>query len=97
MFKHPGKKIKSLAIIFFIVLFIVNLLAAFGITILISSRSTSTVDLTGVATIIGIIAAVLGFFISWISVIFMYAFGSLVEDVEYIKKQSKSYFEKMSE
>ena len=65
----------------FVVFLIIDLLLALGIASFFSSR-TGTV---WAGTVIGLIILAVGAIVSWISVIVLYSFGCLVEDVEYIR------------
>ena len=69
MLKQPGDAIKQLAILVFVLLLIGTAIGA------VSTGKTEGIWL-GVAVALG------GFFISWVAVIGMYAFGSLVEDAQ---------------
>ena len=81
MFNQPGKKIQKLAIVVFVILLIFDLLFAFGISSFFDSRA----GISWIGTVIGFIIIVIGAIISWVSVIILYSFGCLVEDVEYIR------------
>ena len=69
MFKHPGDAIKQLAILVFVLLMIGTLIGAVAVG--------KTLD-----GWLGIIAVVVGLLISWVFTIGLYAFGSLVDDMQ---------------
>ncbi len=93
MFKAPGKSIKGLAkVIFWITVVIYGLS---GLVVIIGSVAGGDmfrqIGLGSVGPVVGIIAGVLlialGVFIAWLSVLFMYAFGAVVDDVQVIRQK----------
>ena len=73
MFQNPGSKLKTLAIVVFVITVVIFCVAG-----IIAGRAADSMVL-----IILIIA--LGILVGWLSSIILYAFGSLVQDVEDIK------------
>ena len=81
MFKHPGKKIKNLAIVVFVVLFVMSWVAG-ALTALAVYEELGRLAVSFLA---GVLIAVLGCLSAWISALFTFAFGNLVDDVQAIK------------
>lgn len=79
MFKNPGAKIKALAIVFFVLLFLGSLGGGGYLIYLGIDYSHNELLLYG------ILAILVGFLVAWLSVLFMYAFGSMVDDVQTIR------------
>lgn len=82
MFNHPGKKLRRLAILIFVALVIIDLLLALGVSFFFGEGRTGVAKL---GTIVGLVVFLVGVVVSWLSVIILYAYGSLVQDVEYIR------------
>ena len=74
MFNNPGGKIKGFAI----VVFVINILAFLVLGIVLISEVESVA--------LGLLTILVGAVISWLSVLFIYAYGNMVEDVEVIRK-----------
>lgn len=74
MFNHPGKKLQSLAAVIFAIIIIGFVITGF---VLGSSAGNVIVSV--------ILMGIVGLLIGWLSSIAMYAFGTLVNDVEEIK------------
>ncbi len=79
MFNHPGSKIKGLAKVLF-VLFVIAFSISGVITIYLGIDSE---EYWLVA--VGVLGIGLGILIAWLSVLFMFAYGSLVDDVQNIR------------
>lgn len=77
MFNNIGRKIKTLATVLFILGCIGSGLMALGVII-------SYEEIEGI--IIGLVAGGVGFLVSYLSVLFLYAFGDLVENTEENKR-----------
>ena len=80
MFNNPGGKIKGLAKVLFWLLLIFYIIG--GIAMIIIGIDQDLIELT----LGGVVTIGLGFLFAWLSVLFTYAFGSVVEDVEKIRK-----------
>ena len=85
MFKNPGGKIKKLAKLIFaieLILFIIGGLGmiAFGLFMVSDSDPASVALIIG-----GILTILIGIISAWLSVLAMFAYGSMVEDVEEIR------------
>lgn len=78
MFNNPGGKIKGLAIFIFIINLIIFIVGGIGLIVYGVQEETILIA-AGVATIL------VGILIAWLSVLFIYAYGSLIEDVEEIR------------
>lgn len=89
MFKRPGKKLKAIAVIiffFFIALgLIVGVLAAAGLTLQAQETQIPMLRSAPSAVVIVVVCTVVGAVVGWINSILLYAFGSLVDNVEIIK------------
>ena len=89
MFKRPGKKIKTLAIILFIFLCLVPVVL--GILLMAGALGGSLGgSLSGSAgvsgTVLGILVILLGLASAWISTILLFAFGELTDDIHAIRE-----------
>ena len=85
MFKNPGGKIKKLAKLIFaieLILFIIGglVMIAFGLFMVSDSDPASVALIIG-----GILTILIGIISAWLSVLAMFAYGSMVEDVEEIR------------
>lgn len=74
MFNRPGRKLQTLAALVFAIIFVVYIIIG-----LVFIRGT------GAGAGMVVLFCLLGLFIAWLSSICLYAFGSLVDDVEEIK------------
>ncbi len=84
MFKNPGKKLKGLAKWIFWISMIIYILM--GVAVMFGAEVNGN-SLQGVgAYIAGALVIAVGFLISWLSGIFVYAAGSAVDDIQTIKK-----------
>ena len=70
MFRNPGEKIKNLAWFVFVLLLIVNIFLALGAW----AESESV--------ILGVVVLIVGILVAWLSTVFVYAFGALVDDTQ---------------
>ncbi|MBR2832757.1 MAG: hypothetical protein IKE57_07530 [Oscillospiraceae bacterium] len=86
MFRFPGETIKSIAIIFFILNFLISLIL--GIAIIVGSIRLPP-ELAVNTLFIGVVIILFGWIGAFIIALFIYAFGALVSDVEEIKQQNK--------
>ena len=80
MFNNPGGKIKGLAKVLFVIMIVVYAIA--GIIMIAQGARYGQAGMI----LVGILSIGLGVLIAWLSVLFTYAFGSIVEDVEKIRK-----------
>lgn len=85
MFNNPGGKIKKLAKFIFVIeliLFIIGglIMIASGLFMVSSSDPASIALIIG-----GILTILIGIVSAWLSVLAMFAYGSMVEDVEEIR------------
>ena len=99
MFKNPGKKLKGLAKWIFWISMICYVL--FGVALMfganITANGTSTGSLQGPAAIIaGVLVIAVGFLVSWLSGIFVYAAGAAVDDLQTIKKLQLEQYKRNS-
>ena len=79
MFNKPGSKIKGLAKVIFVILVIAfSLGGAYAIYMGIDYEEFWLIPA-------GLAGIGVGILIAWLSVLFMYAFGSMVDDVEQIR------------
>ena len=92
MFKNVGKKIKTLAIIMFIVFMIITTALAFLATYLLISIDNDVLWVV-LAVLAFILIEAIGTFISWISVLKQYAFGELVDANQIQVKQNNIIIE----
>lgn len=89
LFNNPGKKVQTLAKIIFWVIIIVFVIAAVGIA--------EANDVTVIGHIVLIcIGALFGSFVGWLNSIVLYAFGSLVDDVQVLRFTLTGMQEKMT-
>ena len=79
MFKNPGGKIKGLAKVIFIVLCALYVIA--GIVMIVAGIAREELLYIPV----GLVTIGVGILIAWLSVLFLYAYGSMVEDVARIR------------
>ena len=87
MFKRPGKKIKTLAIILFVVLCLAPVV--FGIMLMAGSLggafgAFSAAGISG--TLLGILVIVFGLASAWVSTILLFAFGELTDDIHELRE-----------
>lgn len=95
-YSNPGESIKNVARITAVVIFILFLIAAFGMLLsgceMMNDERTSG---TGIVTVIGaIVVGVVGYGIAWLSSLVLYAFGDLVENSRGIASSIKKMQEK---
>ncbi len=89
MFKRPGKKIKTFALILFVILCIIPIVG--GILLMVGavggSAGGALGGLAGVGgTLLGILVIVFGLAGAWVSTILLFAFGELTDDIHAIKE-----------
>ena len=82
MFKNVGAKIKTIAKVFFWIGFVGAIIG--GIAIMAEGMMDEAV-----ALLLGLLVAGIGFMISWISSLFLYAFGELVEKTTAIERNTR--------
>lgn len=92
MFKNPGKKVKTLAIILFILMSLVPIIAGIGL-ILVGTSSVdipmpeSEIQLEGLTAIIaGIVIIIFGVIMAWISALMLYTVGAISDDLQTLRK-----------
>ena len=84
MFNRPGSKIKGLAKVLFVLQIIAFSLG--GVYLIFMGAQTSRYSSEGGLLILAGVAAIgVGILIAWLSVLFIYAYGSMVDDVESIR------------
>ena len=84
MFNNPGKSLKTLAKVIFVLI----ITAVLMFIVLASSYFTSQFDNYRIAsTVFGIVVAGIGLIVAWLNSIFIYALGSMVEDIKDIKER----------
>ena len=85
MFNNPGGKIKGLAKVIYWIMLIIYIIGGIGLIIagINQGGSESALFIVGGVLVIGV-----GILFAWLSVLFMYAFGSLVEDVMLIRERN---------
>ncbi len=83
MFNNPGKKVKGIAIVLFVILLVAYVLA--GIYFITYGWRQFGDRTLGI--IAGVASIALGFLFSWISAIFLYAWGNMVDDIQTIKER----------
>ena len=102
MFKNCGRKIKVLAIIFFWIGVVASVLIALGIifggqfflSLLVQNANAQTpaltqnlsIDTTG-SIIIGVVVAVVGILSTWLSSLFVYGFGELIDNTSRMSRR----------
>ena len=90
MFKRPGRQLKVIAVIifiFFVILgIIVGFLAAAGLTYQAQEAQIPMLKSAPSAAVVIIVCAIVGVIMGWINGITLYCVGSLVDDVELIRK-----------
>lgn len=79
MFNNVGKKIKTLAVIMFVIFMIISTAVACGITYLIISSDSDNLTYIILGLLSFVLIEAIGTFISWLSVLMQYAFGELVD------------------
>ena len=89
MFNNPGGKIQGLAKVLFVLGVIAYSIG--GIVLIVmgvqASNSYYTRDMAWMFYVGGVLAIGVGVLISWLGVLFMFAFGNLVENVERIRSK----------
>lgn len=104
MFHEPGKKLKALAIILFILLSLIPL--AMGVMSIfigvvgpdIPIPVTDQFDLSGTGFIIaGVLLIVFGFLSAWITCISLYTFGAIADDLQTIRRIQTHFYRMMEE
>lgn len=84
MFKNPGRKLKGLAKVIFVLSLLVYIFL--GVGVIRGAPVINDAPLTGTPAIItGVVIIVVGFLVAWLSSIFTYAAGSAVDDLQTIK------------
>jgi len=85
MFKNPGEKLKGIAKVIFWILLVIYILA--GVAVMMGMSVGESNSLEGPAAIVaGALIIVVGFLLSWLSSIAIYAVGSAVDDIQTIKR-----------
>lgn len=83
MFNNPGGKIKGIAIAIFILLLLTYVI--FGVILIFNGERIVENATAGV--VLGILCIAVGFLVSWISALFLFSWGNMVEDVQSIREQ----------
>ena len=84
MFKNPGRKLKGLAKVIFVLSLLVYIVI--GIAIMAGMPIGDNAPVSGATAIIaGVAVIAVGFLVSWLSSIFTYAAGAAVDDLQTIK------------
>ena len=84
MFKNPGRKLKGLAKVIFVLSLLVYIVI--GIAIMAGMPIGDNAPVSGATAIIaGVAVIAVGFLVSWLSSIFTYADGAAVDDLQTIK------------
>ena len=92
MFKNPGKKVKTLAIILFILMSLVPIIVGIGLILAGTSSASipvpkSEMQLEGLSAIIaGIVVIILGVIMAWIYAILLYTVGAISDDLQTLRK-----------
>ena len=86
MFKNPGKKLKTLAKVFFWISLICYILIGIAAMLAGVSFAESSDIPVPVVLIAGIFIIVMGILLAWLSSIALYAAGAAVDDIQTIKK-----------
>ena len=91
MFKKPGKKIKTLAKILFVLLLIIPILLGLALIFgsgFIPKEVTNSVGIQvqGGSIIAGIVVILFGFLFAWISTILLYTIGEISDDLEIARR-----------
>ncbi len=86
MFHNPGKKVKGIAIALFVILLIAFVLG--GVYLIMNGRWVLGDRTLGVVA--GVAAIVVGFLLAWFNAVYLYAWGSMVDDVQQIREKLDS-------
>ena len=91
MFIHPGRKLKGIAMVIFLLFAVAGVFAGLFVSASIDPGDPSPIEefLVGMrisSPICGILGGLVGMLVGWINSIVLYAFGALVDDVEEIKE-----------
>lgn len=94
MFKNPGKKLKTVAHVFFIVDCIAAALSFFGsliyvLVMLVEAVKYDSVAMVGAALLYAFIfflSLLAALFFSWLGALFLYGFGQLIESAQNTEK-----------
>ena len=90
MFKNPGKQIQTIALFIFVILFIALLVAGIMVVNIFFFKDTYSV-------LLYIAVVILALLIAGFSTIFLYAYGTLIENVEILRKNSEYQREQLEE
>ena len=100
MFKHPGKKLKTLAIILFVIMVIIPVLV--GLALIFGGGPVADavgdaygVKIQGAGVIIGILVIVFGFLSAWLSTIILYTLGEIADDLEIARRATVMIYHKL--
>ena len=81
MFDHPGEKIKTIAKVWFWIQGAGSTLLLF-VSLLLATRGWRDVEEVVISFLLFIIAVVLSWVFAWLTCIFVYGFGQLIDDTE---------------
>lgn len=95
MFNNPGKKVKLLARILFVLLSILPVLG--GIVIMMIDTSTFGIDLGGLQVIIGLLVIIFGIIFAWLSSILLYTLGAMADDLEIIHRATVRIYHELED
>ena len=82
LFGNIGKKIKTLAFVFFVI----GILISFVIAVM-SFLTFLGLEQTGMGLLSAICVLLIGFLCSWLSNMLLYGFGQLIDNTEMIKRK----------
>lgn len=81
MFNNPGGKIKGLAKVLFYLMLIIYVIGGIGMIVFAFQQEVYALIAAGIGVIL------LGILLAWLTVLFTYAYGSMVEDVKLIRER----------
>lgn len=93
MYNHPGRKIKTLAMVLLVIYFLIGALVGF---LLEATIVTALGEVDGLNKLVSaqslvvlcpVVGGLLGLLIGWINTILLYAFGTLVEETQTIRTE----------
>ena len=102
MFKRPGKKLKTLAKVLFVLLVIIpvllGLVLIFGAGFIPEEITQSAGIQPGISTIIaGILVILIGFLNAWLHTILLYTIGEISDDLEIMRRATVMIYHKLEE
>ena len=102
MFKRPGKKLKTLAKVLFVLLVIIpvllGLVLIFGAGFIPEEITQSAGIQPGISTIIaGILVILIGFLNAWLHTILLYTIGEISDDLEIMRRATVMIYHQLEE